>query len=102
MSDLDLEQLIATAPMGKEIWRECVDLAELLLRKNISYGNSALEYESIFGNLTAEQALYARLNDKLARIKNNLSYEDEGMTDAVRDTAGYLMLLLILYRGKDV
>lgn len=94
------EKLIDAAPAGKQIVEECEQIAELLLRKNISYGNSALEYESIFGDLTAKQALYARINDKLARIKNNQSYEDEKMIDAVKDTIGYLVLLLVLENDR--
>lgn len=85
-----------SAPSGDAIVDAGVDILLMLVMKNISYGNSALEYDSIFGDLTAQQALYARINDKLARIKNNQTYGTEGMIDAIRDLTGYLILLLVL------
>lgn len=91
-----LLDLAAVAPSGNKILNAAESICETLLEKNISYGNSALEYNSIFGNLTAEQALYARINDKLQRIANNQSYRTESMLDAVDDLIGYLMLLKIL------
>jgi len=92
----EMERKMDEAPMGEAITKACMDILDLLLEKNIAYGNSALEYDSIFGNLTARDALYARINDKLARIKNNQSYQNEGMRDAIRDIIGYLTLLVVL------
>lgn len=96
-----LLDLAAVAPSGNKILNAAESICETLLEKNISYGNSALEYNSIFGNLTAEQALYARINDKLQRIANNQSYRTESMLDAVDDLIGYLMLLKILLDEPD-
>lgn len=96
-----LLDLAAVAPSGNKILNAAESICETLLEKNISYGNSALEYNSIFGNLTAEQALYARINDKLQRIANNQSYRSESMLDAVDDLIGYLMLLKILLDEPD-
>ena len=99
MSDLDLEQLIATAPMGEEIWHECVDLAELLLRKNISYGNSALEPSRIFSRASANEQLLVRLDDKLSRIQRGDDFPGD---NDVLDLLGYLILLRISTRLTDV
>jgi hypothetical protein len=84
------------APSGSEIASVGLDLILMLLEKNVSYGDSALNYESFIGSLTPQQAIFARINDKLKRIKENQSYETEGMIDAFRDTAGYFILLLVL------
>lgn len=72
-------------------------MKELLLRKNISYQNSALSPESVFGTLDAKDQLHSRINDKLNRIKNNTSYQSEGYEDAVDDLIGYIILLLIYH-----
>ena len=74
-----------------------LELKELLLRKNISYQNSALNPVSIFGNLDAKDQLHSRMNDKLNRIKNNTNYRTEGQEDAINDLIGYLILLLVYY-----
>lgn len=98
----EIDELRRIAPSGDKIVEECERIALFLLRKNISYGNSALEYRSIFGNLTPEEALYARINDKLARLENNQTFigagsaPDESFSDAVNDLIGYLILLNIL------
>jgi hypothetical protein len=42
-------QLIATdAPSGQKIIRQCLEIAEMLIQKNISYGDSALSPILIF------------------------------------------------------
>lgn len=99
MSDLDLEQLIARAPMGKEIWHECVDLAELLLRKNIAYGNSALEPIRVFSNATTQEQLLVRIDDKLSRLQRGSEFPGD---DTISDLLGYLVLLKISTKLTDV
>lgn len=96
-----LYEIAKSAPSGQKILGACESIADVLIHKNISYGNSALEYNSIFGELTAEQALYARINDKLQRIANNQSYRDEHMVDAINDLIGYLILLKILIEDSE-
>lgn len=65
----------------------------MLAEKNDAYGNSALEPINIFSKGNAVDSLCARIDDKLARIKNR------GMSDATEDTlfdlCGYLILLII-------
>lgn len=65
----------------------------MLIAKNEKYGNSALEPLGVFSNLSAEEGLMVRIDDKLKRIKNgSLQKDDE---DVVNDLIGYLVLLKI-------
>tara|TARA_R110000744_G_scaffold333522_1_gene438945 strand:- start:49 stop:576 length:528 start_codon:yes stop_codon:yes gene_type:complete len=67
------------------------EITELLIKKNKAYGNTALNPSNIFSKLSSTEAICARLDDKLARIKN------KGINDKTEDTVddliGYLLLL---------
>jgi len=67
------------------------EITELLVMKNKAYGNTALNPTNIFSKLSATEAICARLDDKIARIKN------KGINDKTEDTVddliGYLLLL---------
>ena len=65
---------------------------ELLLSKNRKYGNSALSPKRIFSKADAIEQLKVRIDDKLSRLANQQSDEDE---DAELDLLGYLILLRI-------
>ena len=69
------------------------DTIEMLIEKNDSYGDSALNPLGIFGNKDAVTSLGARIDDKLARIRT-LGYVGFG-EDNVRDLIGYLILLQV-------
>ena len=66
-------------------------ISDLLKSKNKAYGNTALNPTNTFSKLSAKEALCARIDDKLARIKN------KGINDKTEDTVddliGYLLLL---------
>ena len=49
----------------------CNNIRDLLLSKNRAYGDSALSPDNIFSKLDNAQAICARIDDKLSRIKNN-------------------------------
>jgi hypothetical protein len=69
------------------------EIRDLLIAKNIKYGNSALEPLGVFSKLSAKEGLLVRIDDKLKRIKNgSLEKDDE---DVVNDLIGYLVLLKI-------
>lgn len=71
----------------------CGRIYKLLAEKNESYGDSALVPMNIFNKGTASESLCARIDDKLARIKNKgLGDETE---DTLMDLCGYLILLMI-------
>ena len=80
--------------MGKEkIKKVSRKVYDMLVSKNDAYGNSALEPINIFSKGSATESLCARIDDKLARIKNRgLSDETE---DTLFDLCGYLILLII-------
>jgi hypothetical protein len=70
-----------------------LEIRELLISKNIKYGNSALEPLGVFSKLSAKEGLLVRIDDKLKRIKNgSLEKDDE---DVINDLIGYLVLLKI-------
>jgi hypothetical protein len=69
------------------------EIRDLLIAKNLKYGNSALEPLGVFSQLSAKEGLLVRIDDKLKRIKNgSLQKDDE---DVVNDLIGYLILLKI-------
>ena len=74
------------------IGRICAEISNLLIYKNIKYGNSAIEPINIFYKGNNENSILIRLDDKLSRIKNN---KDDIRVNDICDTIGYLVLLLI-------
>ncbi len=86
-------QLIATdAPSGHKIIRECLDIAEMLIKKNISYGDSALSPIRIFSQADNQEQIKIRIDDKINRIKNGSGFAGDNDID---DMIGYLILLKI-------
>lgn len=88
-----IESLAKEAPSGQEIVGAINDIARLLLEKNISYGNSALEPIRVFSNASTEEQLLVRVDDKLSRIKNNQNFPGDNDID---DIIGYLILLKVV------
>ena len=84
-SDYDIDTF------GRELFKINREITELLINKNKAYGNTALNPINIFSKLNSTEAICARIDDKLARIKN------KGINDATEDTVndliGYLLLL---------
>lgn len=88
----DLINLSKKAPAVPEILLECVQIANMLIEKNIAYGNSALNPIQIFAKIPPGDQIDVRIDDKLNRIKNGSSYAgDNDMLDLV----GYIVLKLI-------
>lgn len=76
-----------------------IEIKDLLISKNLKYGNSALEPLGVFSKLSAEDGLLVRIDDKLKRIKNgSLDRDDE---DVINDLIGYLVLLKILNNNSS-
>lgn len=95
ISDL---QLIATdAPSGNKILDECLEISEMLIRKNISYGNSALEPIRIFSKADSTEQIRVRIDDKLNRIQNDQAFPGDNDID---DLIGYLILLKIANKSN--
>ena len=79
-----------TEELIKEVGREVV---MLLLEKNKAYGDTANKPPKIFSKLSAKEGILARIDDKLARIKNR-GINDE-TEDTLFDLCGYLVLLIL-------
>ena len=76
-------------PTADRIYARCSALAEFLVAKNESYGDSALHPVGIFAQGRASDLIRVRIDDKLSRIRNN---PDAFGEDAVQDLLGYLVL----------
>tara|TARA_R110002012_G_scaffold6578_6_gene31331 strand:- start:16616 stop:17086 length:471 start_codon:yes stop_codon:yes gene_type:complete len=67
------------------------NIGNLLKSKNEAYGNTSLNPPNIFSKLDSSEAICARIDDKIMRIKN------KGLVSATEDTVtdliGYLLLL---------
>ncbi len=90
-----LTALAKEAPAGSEILVAGLDVVEMLLEKNISYGNSAIEPLRLFSKANNEEQIYVRVDDKLSRLKNNQTYPGDNDID---DLIGYLILLKVARR----
>lgn len=77
------------APAGEEILEAGLEILDMLLQKNIAYGNSALNPIRIFSNADDFEQLNVRIDDKLNRIKNKKLYAGDNDED---DLIGYLLL----------
>ena len=77
----------------EKIKKVTTDVCDLLIEKNQSYGDSALQPANIFAQGDAVENLSARIDDKLMRIKTQ-GFRGYG-EDNVKDLIGYLILLKI-------
>lgn len=67
------------------------DLKYLLTEKNRRYGNNALNPIQVFSNLSSEEGIRIRLDDKIRRIKTSTEIRKNDIADLI----GYLILLSI-------
>lgn len=82
----------------EEVYQVLSEITEMLIAKNQKYGNSAIEPLGIFSDLSPEEGLKVRIDDKLKRIKNgSLDRDDE---DVINDLIGYLVILKILQKDE--
>ena len=88
-----IDALSTQAPAGRRILNECLNIAELLINKNKSYGSSYSHPINIFSKADPKEQLYIRIDDKLNRIKKGNEYAAE---DTILDLVGYLVLLRTL------
>jgi hypothetical protein len=88
----DLQLMATDAPSGHKIMSECLEIAEMLIKKNVSYGDSALNPMRLFAQSDSVEQLKVRIDDKLNRIKNSQGYAGDNDID---DLIGYLVLLRI-------
>lgn len=74
------------------IQNECNRISSLLIDKNRSYGNSALNPVRIFSRSDTTEQLKVRIDDKLSRFMNG---DDTFKENDLDDLMGYLVLLSI-------
>ena len=80
------------APSGNAIWNTCHAIAQMLIDKNIAYGDSALSPVRIFSKADPREQLHVRIDDKLSRLMKGQDYPGDNDID---DLIGYLVLLKI-------
>lgn len=76
----------------QDIERISKEVSDLLIAKNKSYGDSALNPTRVFSKTDAVEQLLVRIDDKLSRIKNGHDWPGDNDID---DLIGYLILLKI-------
>ena len=78
----------------QDIIRICDRVKNLLLEKNMKYGDSALNPIRIMSQASNIEQILVRIDDKLNRLKqgSNLLFEDE---DVIMDLIGYYVLLKV-------
>lgn len=81
------------------IAKVCDEVKEMLIAKNKSYGDSALNPVRIFATSDNVEQLHVRIDDKLSRISRGGSFVGDNDID---DLIGYLILLKIARELNDV
>lgn len=80
-----------------EIVEVCEQIKELLVSKNRSYGNSALDPVRIFSKVDNKEQLRIRIDDKLSRFARGNDFPGDNDID---DLIGYLVLLKVANRDN--
>ena len=76
-----------------DIARVCDNVKQLLLQKNMKYGDSALSPIRVLSKSGPIEQILVRIDDKLNRIKQGGILEDD--EDVVTDLIGYFILLKV-------
>ncbi len=82
-----------------DIARVCDDVKQLLLQKNMKYGDSALNPIRVLSKSGPTEQILVRIDDKLNRVKQGNILEDD--EDVVMDLIGYFVLLKISLERQD-
>ncbi len=94
----DLYMHSLSAPSGKAILTNCMAIAQMLIEKNISYGDSALSPVRIFSKANSIEQLHVRIDDKLSRLMKGTDMVGDNDID---DLIGYLILLKVAKEKND-
>jgi hypothetical protein len=86
--------------LERQIDEVLANVRQVLISKNKTYGNSALEPVRIFSKADAAEQLKVRIDDKISRLLLGADLNDQ--EDTVTDLIGYFVLLKIAqdYYGK--
>ena len=75
-----------------DINKVCNEIKDMLMQKNLAYGDSALEPVRIFSKADPIEQILVRIDDKLSRFAKGKEYPGDNDID---DLIGYLVLLKI-------
>ena len=87
-------ELIDECPNGQEIVGEMLSLTKMLLKKNIAYGDAALNPLRVFSKAPLDEQIRVRLDDKISRLARGTNSGE----DVELDLLGYLVLLRVMRR----
>jgi len=78
----------------------CDNIKNMLIEKNKSYGDSAIDPIRIFSKADPDEQIKIRIDDKLSRISRGSEYYGDNDLD---DLIGYLVLLKVskIYNKGD-
>ena len=88
--------MIVTVDREAQIRAECQTIADLLVGKNVAYGDSALSPVRILSKADPVEQIKVRIDDKLSRLARG---SDAG-EDVILDLLGYLVLLRIAQKSS--
>lgn len=75
-----------------DINRTCNEIRDMLMEKNLAYGDSALDPVRVFSKANATEQILVRIDDKLSRFARGKEYPGD---NDINDLIGYLILLKI-------
>lgn len=81
-----------------DINRVCNEIRDMLMAKNLAYGDSALQPIRIFSKASSIEQLLVRIDDKLSRFAKGRQYPGD---NDINDLIGYLILLKIAKDRPD-
>lgn len=79
-------------PFATNVHRILDGVADTVIKKNVSYGDSALNPIRVFSKADRMEQLFVRLDDKLSRVQRGSEYPGD---DTLRDIIGYCTLILV-------
>jgi hypothetical protein len=81
-----------TATTQNIIANVCDNIKSMLIEKNKSYGDSALDPIRVFSKASSDEQIKIRIDDKLSRISRGSEFYGDNDLD---DLIGYLILLKV-------
>lgn len=87
---------VRQAAFAAEVKAECDAIREMLVAKNLAYGDSALDPLRVFASADPIEQLNVRIDDKLSRLKRGHAAGED--TDL--DLIGYLVLRRIAIKRR--
>lgn len=88
---------VKQSAFSQSLTKTLKELGTMLLSKNASYGNAALDPLRIFSKADSVEQLKVRIDDKLSRLQRGSEIGE----DTVKDLAGYLILFLMARSKND-